>query len=182
MTKPLHIVEGFTGLSSFTDVEVDVLLHRRGSDFTIYRNGYVQHGPDVMIDKDSPLLQSIVFGLMASETCGVEHIRIQNYLLSVHHSKAVSKEYIIDMIMRACTDAGYTVINQPRQMGSPYRGLRVSELDSPKLCWRVFWRSIVTRLPSAMPRRLAKKASAFVKSQLSRAWNRVVKATSKTSR
>jgi len=143
LTKPLHILSTFTGLDSFTQFEVDTLLHHRGSDFTVYRNAYALQGADVMTEKDGSLLQMIVYSLMGNDSCGVEFIACKNYSIKIHHSKAVSGTYIYKTVLDACRDAGYLPIEKVRESGSPYLGLRVSKLDSPRLAAIVLWHSTV---------------------------------------
>lgn len=177
MTKPLHILSTFTGLDSFTQLEVDALLHHRGSDFTVYRNAYALRGVDVMTEKDSSLLQMIVYSLMASDSCGVESIRCENYSIMVHHSRAVSGTYIYETVLDACRDAGYLPIEKARESGSPYRGLLVSELNSPRLAAIVLWRSTVRAT-----RELVRSIVLSLKRAPNRAWRWVAETASRFSR
>jgi len=170
LAKLLHIVSTFSGLPSITQVEVDELLHTRGSDFTVFRNKYDVEGADVLGEQDRPLLRMINDHLMADEHCGVEYVEVKKYELRIHHSTAVSPDYVLEVVREACRDGGYQLIEEPRQPGPVSRGLRVSELDSPLLVLMVLWRSITTRL-----RALPRKAAESLKNATANLWSRLRK-------
>lgn len=147
MKKPLHF-RSVSIIEGWTDVDVDVLLHRRGSDFTIYRNEYATRGASVVGERDSLLLCSIVYDLMADEKAGVESVSFENYSIKVRHSPVVPTGYVNQIIEDSCRREGYVPIEGMRDLDSFYRGLRVSELDSPGVIARVLWRSIAARAKS----------------------------------
>ena len=85
------------------------LLHRRGSDFKIYHNKWVEQGEELFdLEKDSPLLQAIVKRLMA-DSSGVEWLSVTVYEIVICYSQAIATGYLMDLIIAAAHDAGYEV-------------------------------------------------------------------------
>jgi hypothetical protein len=83
------------------EFDFNVLLHKRGSDWWVYKNQWdkADLGALFLLDdeSDTELIQLLVSSLMADDT-GVYSIMVTPYTLKVFKSAAVDDQSIVDII------------------------------------------------------------------------------------
>lgn len=94
---------------SMMDIDFDVRLQRRGTDFTVYANtGYQPHM------NDSALLKNIL-GSLVNDDSGVGRVQVKPYSLCVFHSKAVDADSILARIASACRNVNMTPLAKTKE-------------------------------------------------------------------
>jgi len=188
LKKLLHMLMTYSYIG-YTHIEVDDLLHTRGTDFSIYRNEFAARGADVVGEKDTDLLQMIVFELMTNRHSGVESMRVENYRLEIRHSRAVTGEYVLGLAANAAKDAGYAVsfetrkswVRQDDQIGRAITGGYVPTTDDLSDVARAMLELYLSRRRStrlkiralravAIVKVLAVRVTSFTKEAASRFW------------
>jgi len=138
LSKLLHMVVTDHKSSGAIYFEFDRLAHKAKSDYTLYKRNWHEIGTK---PGTSEFGQIVVEALMRDNT-GVGAVEVRSYVVQAHGiSGAVSSSVIIYAVKNALRKHGYTLVEQPRELGSPYLDLRVSQLDSPRLVAIVLWQS-----------------------------------------
>lgn len=126
--------------------EFGQLVHECGSDYVIYKRNWRKAG----FRPGTTELGAVVAAALMQDGTGVESVELRSYVVQACSlSSALSSSYVIEAVRTALRKNGYTIIDQPREVGSPYKGLQVSELDSPYLIARVLVRSTALRCKRA---------------------------------
>jgi len=140
LRKLLHMTVRDYPSSNAIYFEFDQLVHKAKSDHWVYKRNWHETG----FQPGTTELGGIVATALMQDGTGVEKTEMRSYVIHVVDiSGAVSTGFIIEAIKNALRKRGYTLIEQPREAGSPYLGLRVSKLDSPRLAAIVLWHSTV---------------------------------------
>jgi len=97
----------FTRIGGEVHVDFGLRLNYRGSDFRLHANtGYESNV------KDTPLLASIVNALFRDDT-GISGIAVEPFSIRVFANKTTNGKVVMDRIIRAAEEIGYTVTNTP---------------------------------------------------------------------
>ena len=138
MSKLLHlIVKDFASAGSVY-FEFDQLAHNAESDYWLYKRNWRGTG----FQPGTTELGRIVAETLLQDGSGVGMVQVRSYIVQAAElSDAVRGSVFIEAVKNALRKRGYTLIEQPRELGSPYLDLRVSQLDSPRLVAIVLWQS-----------------------------------------
>lgn len=157
--NPLHLQYEVNAPTSIT-VYFDTVLHTRGHDDRIFLNEWDQcknrqggNPEDLFKEGDSELLKAIVRRLFLPESCVSGIPRLMNYSMLIHRSSAVSVEYIVEIVMNACREAGYEPTigargPSPKWVQDAARYGLKPESQGEKLSW---WRQLLRGISRTGP-------------------------------
>jgi hypothetical protein len=106
-TVAIILDNDFTKIGGEVYVDFGLRLNRRGSDFMLHANtGYEGN------DQDTPLLASIVKALFGDDT-GISGIAVRPFSIRVYANKTTNGKIVMERIIGAAEEIGYTVTDKP---------------------------------------------------------------------
>lgn len=107
-------------------VDFDALLHRRGTDWIVYKNSW-DAGITISDASDSTLICELVESMM-DDFSGVSEVQVKNYRVVLKHSRAVTTERLIELVLAAIArvETDLHVTDETQEEKLPYVPLTVT--------------------------------------------------------